>query len=302
MRLNPDQLLSFVALAQTGSVSMAATARHLTQPAISNQLKRLQDSVGVPLYRRQGRGVVLTSTGEIFYRHALQVQHSLQQTELFADGLQGLTAGRVRLAASQTIAGSFLPAALVLFNQLYPEIEIFVDSANSQQVFDRMDTHDLGLVESLLPTAVPDCCSVELLGHDRIVAVMRPDHPLAAQPAIELSELAMYPLIWREAGSGTRDVLEQAMMTETSRRPEVHLCLGGVSAVLEAVRQGLGIGVVSQFCLPTGESILTTRPFAPQLVRPMSLLMPAHASPVAHIFADFIIPYVKKRLMDAKDE
>jgi DNA-binding transcriptional LysR family regulator len=165
-----------------------------------------------------------------------------------------------------------------------------------------MDTHDLGLVESLLPTAVPDCCSVELLGHDRIVAVMRPDHPLAAQPAIELSELAMYPLIWREAGSGTRDVLEQAMMTETGRRPEVHLCLGGVSAVLEAVRQGLGIGVVSQFCLPTGESILTTRPFTPQLVRPMSLLMPAHASPVAHIFADFIIPYVKKRLMDAKDE
>jgi len=90
MQLNPDQLLSFVALVQTGSVSAAARSRHLTQPAISNQLKRLHDAVGMPLYRKQGRGVVLTATGEAFYRHALSVQQSLQAAELFADELHGL--------------------------------------------------------------------------------------------------------------------------------------------------------------------------------------------------------------------
>jgi len=299
MKLNPDQLLSFVALVQSGSVSKAATARHLTQPAISNQLKRLQDSIGMPLYRRQGRGVKLTATGEAFYQHALRVQQSLYQTELFAEGLRGLTTGRVQLAASQTIAGSLLPAALVQFRKKYPQIELFVDSGNSQQVFEHMKSHDLGLVESLLPTTVPDCCRVELLGHDRIVVVMRPDHPLADHHAVTLHALLQHPLIWREPGSGTREVLEQALILETGKTPEVHLCVGGVSAVLEAVRQGLGIGVVSQYCLPTGESILITRALQPELDRPMSLLLPSHISPVGNLVADFLRLYLSEKLADS---
>jgi len=296
MKLNPDQLLSFVALVQSGSVSKAATARHLTQPAISNQLKRLQDSIGMPLYRRQGRGVKLTATGEAFYQHALRVQQSLYQTELFAEGLHGLTAGRVHVAASQTIAGSLLPSALVQFRHEYPDIEIFVDSGNSQQVFQHMQSHDIGLVESLLPEAVPDCCRVELLGYDNIVVVMCPGHPLALNKAVGLRALQDYPLIWRESGSGTREALEQAWMIETGTRPEVHLCMGGVSAVLEAVRQGLGIGVVSQYCLPTGESVLITRPLQPPLLRPMSLLIPANISPIGALVADFLRAYLKEKL------
>ncbi|MDQ6999373.1 MAG: LysR family transcriptional regulator [Mariprofundus sp.] len=296
MKLNPDQLLSFVALVQSGSVSKAATARHLTQPAISNQLKRLQDTIGMPLYRRQGRGVQLTATGEAFYQHALRVQQSLYQTELFAQGLHGLTAGRVHVAASQTIAGSLLPSALVKFRHQYPDIEIFVDSGNSQQVFQHMQSHDIGLVESLLPEAVPDCCRVEMLGHDSIVVVMCAGHPLALNKAVGLRAFQEYPLIWRESGSGTREALEQAWMIETGRRPEVHLCMGGVSAVLEAVRQGLGVGVVSQFCLPTGENVLITRPLQPPLLRPMSMLIPANISPIAALVADFLRTYLKEKL------
>jgi len=296
MPLNPDQLLSFVMLVQRGSISAAAQARHLTQPAISNQLKRLQESVGMPLYRRQGRGVKLTGSGESFYRYALAVQQSLHAAEDFAEALHGLDAGRVYLAASQTIAGSLLPAALVAFRAIAPHVEVFVDSCNSQQVFAGMGEHDLGLVESPLPSSVPACCRVVALGQDRIVAVMRHDHVLVAHTAVSLTEMAEYPLIWREAGSGTRAVLEQAFIETLGHRPDIHLCLGGVSAVLEAVRQGLGIGVVSQFCLPTGERMLTTRTLQPQLRRPMSLLLPAHASPIAKKFADFLAPCLQARL------
>jgi len=296
MQLHPDQILSFVELVQTGSVSAAAKARHLTQPAISNQLKRLQNGMGMPLYRRQGRGVVLTATGEAFYPYAIQVQQSLRAAESFADELGGLNAGRIYLSASQTIAGSLLPAILVKFRQLSPQIEVFVESGNSQQVFEHIENHDLGLVESPLPPTMPDCCSVKTLGRDNIVAVMPTDHPLTEHAALSLAQLAGYPLIWRESGSGTRDVLEQAFRATEGQQPEIHLCLGGVSAVLEAVRQGLGIGVVSQFCLPTGERMLTTRPFQPQLCRPMSLLIPGHASPIAKKFADFLIPCLRQRL------
>jgi len=296
MNIHPEHLLSFVALVQTGSVSAAAKSRCLTQPAISNQLKRLQDTIGMPLYRRKGRGVQLTGDGEALYIHALNVQQSIQDVNSFADALHGLQAGRIYLSASQTIAGSLLPGALVEFRSLYPQIEVFVDSGNSQQVFEHMEQHDLGLVESPIPSSVPDCCSVEHLGEDKIVTVMPADHPLADYASIELAQLSDYPLIWREQGSGTRAVLERAWMATTGARPDVHLCMGGVSAVLESVRQGLGIGVVSQFCLPTGESVLTTRPFQPQLSRPMSLLQPGHASPLAKKLVDFLVPWLRSRL------
>ncbi len=296
MQLNTEQLLSFVSLVQTGSITAAAQLRHLTQPAISNQLKRLQDSIGLPLYRRQGRGLVLTGAGEAFYRYALDVQQSLYEAEAFADALHGFEAGRVYLVASQTIAGSLLPAALVAFRELAPRIEIFIDSSNSRQVFEQIGEHDLGLVESPLPASVPDCCKVVPLGYDRIVAVMRNDHALTACQKVTLEQLATYPLVWRESGSGTREVLEQAFMAEGTQHPEIRLCIGGVAAMLEAVRQGLGIGVVSQFCLPTGEHLLSMRPLQPSLQRPMSLLVPAHASPVAKKFANFLVPYLQARL------
>lgn len=296
MTIHPDHLASFVALVQTGSVSAAAKSRFLTQPAISNQLKRLQEAVGMPLYRRQGRGVQLTGIGEAFYIHALKVQQSMHDVNSFADELHGLQAGRIYLSASQTIAGSLLPAALVSFHQHYPQIEVFVDSVNSQQVFESMEHHDLGLVESPLPSSVPECCTVVHLGEDKLVTVMPINHPLAAHTSIALTQLEDYPLIWREQGSGTRDILEQAWMTTMGKPPRIQLCMGGVSAVLESVRQGLGIGMVSQFCLPTGESILTTRPLHPQLLRPMSLLQPSHASPLARKLADFLVPYLRSRL------
>ncbi len=296
MTIHPDHLASFIALVQTGSVSAAAKSRCLTQPAISNQLKRLQEAIGMLLYRRQGRGVQLTGTGEAFYIHALKVQQSMLDLNRFADELHDLQAGRIYLSASQTIAGSLLPAALVSFHQLHPQIEVFVNSVNSQQVFESMEHHDLGLVESPLPSSVPECCTVKHLGEDKIVTVMPINHPLTAYSSIELAQLENYPLIWREQGSGTRDILERAWITTMGKPPHIQFCIGGVSAVLESVRQGLGIGVVSQFCLPTGESMLTTRPLHPQLLRPMSLLQPSHASPLARKLVDFLAPYLHSRL------
>ncbi|MDQ6951534.1 MAG: LysR family transcriptional regulator [Mariprofundales bacterium] len=297
MRLNSDQLLSFVALAEKGGVNAAACARHLTQPAISNQLKRLQETIGIALYRRQGRGVVLTSSGELFYQYALRVRHALQEAEAFAAELQGVIAGRIHIAASQTLAGSLLPAALVAFRQINSEIEVFIDSGNSRQVFDSMESHDLGLVESPLPaTPAPSCCKVTPLGQDEIVAVMQVGHPLAKYRSVPLAELMPHPLIWREAGSGTREALEQALLRECGHLPQVHLCFGGVAAVLEAARQGLGIGIISYLSLSESDPVLIARPLSPQLRRPMSLLLPSHAAPAAKKFADFLVQYLQLRL------
>lgn len=298
MHLNMEQLRSFVMLVQTGSVGGAARARCLTQSAVSNHLKRLQDQIGLPLYQRQGRGVALTRNGELFYRYALNVVHSMHEAEAFADGLHQHTTGRVTIIASQTIAGALLPSALVAFRQQEAGIEVFIDSANSQQVFERIGNYDLGLVEMPVAAAVPECCQVTLLGCDKIVVVMRHDHVLAGCSAISPEQLSGQPLIWREEGSGTRAVLEQMFMTTLGYRPEIRMCIGGVAAMLEAVRQGLGIGVASRLCLPAEEKTLIMRALQPQMERPMSLLLPGHASAVARKTSEFLVAYLKNRLDD----
>lgn len=299
MKLNPEQLLSFAALVETGSVGAAARRRHLTQPAISNQLKRLQQTVGVPLYRRAGRGVALTGAGERFYRAALAVRQSIREAEVLAEALRGDKAGRVHVAASQTIAGALLPEALVRFRERMPGVEVFVHSMNSREVFREMENHDLGLVECPLESMVPECCEVEPLGKDAIVAVMHREHPLAEHSAVTLEELVRWPLIWREEGSGTREALEQALVNAMGRIPQPHWVLGGVAAVLEAARQRLGVSVVSQFCVPSGETVLAVRPLRPALSRPMSLLRPGHASALALRFADFLVAHLRARMLAA---
>jgi LysR family transcriptional regulator, low CO2-responsive transcriptional regulator len=287
MRLHPDHILSFVELVRQGSIGGAAKARHLTQPAVSNQLRQLQDDIGENLYQRRGRGVVLTATGQAFYHHALAVEQALQAASAFSEGLQGLETGRVRVASSQTIAGSLLPAVLAAFQQRYPGIEMHVDTSNSRQVIGTLNDYDIGLVESPLPRQIPETHRAVPIGQDEVVLVMPDGHPLATRHSVPLALLADQPLIWREPGSGTSEVVAEAFRqagAEVSR----HLSLGGVAAVLEAVRQGLGLGFASHLTLKHTDGELITRPLTPRLLRPFTMLVPRHPSPAAQAFADFL--------------
>jgi len=291
MRLHPDQILSFVEVVRQGSIGGAAKARHLTQPAVSNQLRQLQQDIGEELYRRQGRGVALTATGEAFYAHALAVEQALQAATTFAEGLHGLQAGRVRVASSQTIAGSLLPAVLAAFQQRHPGIEVHVGTSNSRQVINSLGDYDIGLVESPLPRQVPDTYRAEPIGQDEVVLVMPAGHRLARRDSVPLSMLRDQPLIWREPGSGTSEVVEDAF-----RRAGIvvsrHLSLGGVAAVLEAVRQGLGLGFASHLTLKRADAVLVARPLSPRLLRPFTMLVAAHPSPAARAFADFLAAHL----------
>lgn len=285
MRLNPDHILTFVELVRQGSIGVAAKARHLTQPAVSNQLRQLQQAVGGRLYRRQGRGVALTSTGEAFYTHALRVEQALKGVQDFAEGLQELETGRVRIAASQTISGSLLPAFLASFQQRHPGIEVHVDTTNSRQVIDSLSAYDIGLVESPLRPDVPDGYRAEPLGRDEVVLVMPRGHPLAQRNPVPLQMLQDQALIWREPGSGTSEVVEDAFR-QAGISPSRRISLGGVAAVLEAVRQGLGLGFASQLTLKRRDSMLVARSLAPRLQRPLTMLLPGQPSVAARMLAD----------------
>jgi DNA-binding transcriptional LysR family regulator len=284
MKLQAEHLLTFVELVRCGSVGAAAAARHLTQPAASNQLRQLQQAIGEALYRRVGRGVALTATGEAFYAHALGVEQALKAAQGFAEGLAGGEAGLVRIAASQTIAGSLLPAFLAAFQKRHPGIEVHVDTSNSRQVVADLLTYDIGLVESPLPRDLPVDYRAVPLGQDEVVLVMPRGHALAVLDVVPLRRLADMPLIWREPGSGTSEVVEHAFR-QAGMAPTRRLALGGVAAVLEAVRQGLGLGFASRLTLRREDALLVSRPLSPRLLRPLTMLMPMQPTVAGRILA-----------------
>lgn len=285
MKLQPEHILTFVELVRSGSVGGAAAARHLTQPAISNQLRQLQLAIGEALYRRKGRGVELTAAGEAFYMRALAVEQALKGAETFAEGLRGGENGLVRVAASQTIAGSLIPVFLAAFQKRYPGIEVHVDTSNSRQVVDELGAYDIGLVESPLQRDLQTDYRSEALGQDEVVLVMPRGHALAALDTVPLQRLENQPLIWREAGSGTNEVVEDAFR-QAGITPSRRISLGGVAAVLEAVRQGLGLGFASQLTLKRQDAMLVARPLKPRLLRPLTMIMPRHAGAAASILAE----------------
>lgn len=287
MRLNPEQLLTFAEVVRAGGISAAARRLHLTQPAVSNQLKKLQDTIGETLYQRSGRGIALTGAGQHLYLEAQRLADAFSAAQTLADALAKAETGRVRIAASQTLGAYLLPSVIAAFREQAPGIEIELASYNSREVVERLEDRDLALLEGPLSHPLPGDRQAAPLAPDEIVAVLRHDHPLAQQRGLSLDQLADQPLIWREQGSGTREQLEQAFHA-VGIAPHIGMALAGVAAVKEAVRQGLGIGFASRLALRHDRGPLLGIPLRPPLRRAWTLVAPHHPSAATARFLSFL--------------
>jgi LysR family transcriptional regulator, low CO2-responsive transcriptional regulator len=287
MRLNPEQLLTFAAVVRECGVGAAALRLHLTQPAVSNQLKRLQETLGEALYRRAGRGIALTGAGQRLYVEAQRLADALNAAQALADSLSSAESGLVRITASQTLGAYLLPPVVAAFREHAPGIEIELASYNSREVAAKLLDCDIALTEGPLDTNLPDDRQAEVIAHDEIVAVLRSDHPLAQRRSLPINLLATQPLIWRERGSGTRAQLEQAFR-EAGVQPRFGMALAGVAAVKEAVRQGLGIGFASRLALRHEGSNMISIALSPPLTRELRLIAGEHPSAAAARFLRFL--------------
>lgn len=298
MRLNPDQLITFALVVREGGIGAAAKARHLTQPAVSNQLRQLQSRIGEPLYRRQGRGIILTSAGEQLHRHAQALVDALHETENFARGLASVDSGRVKIAASQTLGAYILPAALAEFREEAPDIEVVLESHNSQSVLQHLESCDIGLIEGpLIKAGISGRFVIQPLGSDSIVAVVPREHHLARKHELTLAEIADEPVILRETGSGTRELVETAF-AEAGLTPRVSMTLAGVTAVIEASRQGLGIGFLSCLALRYENEHILGIPLLPRLKRKLTLISSNQPSRASERFTFFLKGYLERSLRE----
>ncbi|KVN92038.1 LysR family transcriptional regulator [Burkholderia ubonensis] len=288
--MTPDQLITFAAVAEHLNISRAALALHLSQPAVSGQLRLLQDEFGEPLYRRDGRGIRLTPAGEQLAQYANALRDTFAQARAFRDAVRGLDAGTLRIGASTTPASYLLPYLIAAFQPTAPRVAIQTMSGNTSEVVAALPSLDIALIEGPPGEALPPGTAVHAWHEDEIVAIVPAGHPLAG-PAhaggVSLDALAVHPLVLREAGSGVRQLVERAF-AHTGAPLRVALEIAGVEAVKEAVRAGMGVGFVSAMSLRHDDAALVMRSFAPApLTRHFSILVP-HGGAPSRVAAQFL--------------
>lgn len=274
MNLNPVQLATFAKVAAEGSLSHAASSLSLTQPAVSNQMNQLSKTVGEPLFTRHRLGVNLTPAGLELLPHAQALLRALESAGTVASDLRGLGTGTVRVAASTTIASYLLPAALARYRRIHPNLSIRQFVGNTREVVARLEAGgvDLALVEGPVST-IPRNLERQVLRYDEIALITLPAHPLAGGQC-EPGDLEGVEVVWREKGSGTREVTERALQDV---RLAGGLELVGSEAVKEAVAEGLGVAFLSRLTVDRevrAGFLAATTVKAHGLTRPLTLLRP----------------------------
>ena len=282
--MTPDQILTFAVVAEYGSISRAAEALHLSQPAVSGQLRLLQDHFGQPLYRRDGRGILLTATGEQLAGLARQLRQTYERTLALRDAIAGLKAGSIAIGASTTPASYMLPYVVASFHRNHPSIDISLRNGNTTEILDDLRRFDFAVIEGDVPDTLQADVAVHGWGHDEVVAIVRPEHPLAGRggrrrrpttlPAIPLAEISTYPLVMREPGSGVRHQVMHAFAS-AGLPMQTALELAGVEGVKEGVRAGLGVGFVSAMAMQHDSSLVALGIAEPyRIARRISIVVP----------------------------
>ncbi|MDN5344553.1 MAG: hypothetical protein PWQ18_664 [Clostridia bacterium] len=244
--MNLNYWLTFITTVEKGTLSAAAEELHLTQPGVSKQLQALEDYYGVRLLERRGREVRLTGAGEICYQHARAIARHLEQTQRELAELTRLVKGRLLLGASTTPGQYILPRMVGSFRREYPRVEVVVEIADTQEVIRRLQEGeiDLGVVGA---GGRGRSLSYSRLVEDELVLIVQPGHHLAGASAATPADLKDEPLVWREAGSGTRRVVEERLQKAgfTVDPGQVVMELGSTEAIVSAVEAGLGISLVT---------------------------------------------------------
>ncbi len=246
IRATLQQLRLFEAVARHGSFTRAAEAIHLTQPAISIQIKRLEDGLGVSLFEQMGKKIYLTAAGKELHATCKDVFDRLTAFEGKLDELRGKVAGPLNLAAVTT-AKYFLPHYLGAFLRRYPKVLPQLKASNRARILERLEGNEDDIY---IMATLPERSDIEIYPFlkDELVMFAHPNHPLAKKKRISLEQLSRERLISREAGSGIRMTFER-LLEEKGLKLEPYMELGSGEAIKQAVMSGIGIGVLSTFSL-----------------------------------------------------
>ena len=236
------QLRLLTAAARGGSFAATAEACHVTPPAVTMQMRQLEDDVGLPLFERDGRGFRLTAAGKEILAAAEKIDSVLADCAAGLAGLKSLGSGRVAVGVVST-AKYFAPQMLAAFARTHPGIDIELVIGNRE---DTIAAFREGRLDVAVMGRPPEGVEVEsaLIGDHPQVIIAPPDHPLARRRAVAPRDIANETLLMREIGSGTRSLAEQ-FLARHRIKPRIGMEIGSNETIKQAVIAGLGIAFIS---------------------------------------------------------
>jgi DNA-binding transcriptional LysR family regulator len=271
------RLQVFHAVAKHRSFTKAAETLFMTQPAVTFQIKQLEEQFNARLFERGHGQISLTDAGRLVLDYAERILTLSSELDARMKDLTGRVAGVLLIGASMTIADYLLPQVLGEFKARYPSVVPRLLVANSETVQNQVAEHslDIGFIEgeSLLPALVTEVCC-----EDELQLVCAPSHPLARQETITPAVLAQHAYISREPGSGTREVadryLQKAGVAPDSLSPVMEL--GSPEALKGLIGTGYGFAIMSRSTVAKEARLgeLVGIPFSPRMVRSLCAVYP----------------------------
>jgi DNA-binding transcriptional LysR family regulator len=240
------RLQVFHTVARLLSFTKAAETLHMTQPAVTFQVRQLEEYFNTRLFDRTHNRISLTDAGNLVYKYADRIFELYNEMEHSVREMTGEISGALTIGASTTIAEYMLPSLLGDFKAKYPEVNIHLKVSNTDGIVSMVENNiiDLGVVEAPVgnKNLVVESCSP-----DRLVAIVPPSHPEAKRQSLTYADLHKYPFICREEGSGTREVINEWLKNDVENNENLNISmeLGSPEAVKGAVEAGMGISVVS---------------------------------------------------------
>lgn len=237
--LNFNQLRAFYYTATYLSCTRAAERLYITQPAVTAQLKALEDSCEMKLFKRKGRHLVLTDEGAAIYKYAKKIFAVEKELEALIQNMKQQKVGVLRLGTTKTYARYVMPGILGRFHEKFPHIKILVDEGSSHDmVCSLLDLKN----EVVLVAKVEDHPKVAFtpLSSEELVLIVSPGHEIATRESISISELYSQPIIVKERGSGTRKLVNE-LFARANLKPEVLIETSNTELIKQMVARGDGI-------------------------------------------------------------
>lgn len=251
------QLEVFEAIVRYGSYTRASEELFLTQPTVSIQIKKLTDTIGLPLFEQIGKKIYLTDAGQELHQMCLGVFGHFERFEMFAADMKGMKTGKLRLAVVTT-AKYFAPRLLGMFSRQYPGVDVALKVSNREKILEYLANNQDDIYILGQPPLGIDVVAESFL-ENQLVVLASANHPLVDEKEITLKRIAEEPFMSRESGSGTRLATEQ-FFAKQGLKLKMKMELGSNEAIKQAIIGGLGISVLSRHTLaldaPTGQLVV----------------------------------------------
>jgi DNA-binding transcriptional LysR family regulator len=251
MNFDLADLRAFVAVAELGSFRAAASELHLSQPALSRRIEKLEGALGVRLFDRTTRSVNLTAVGREFSRKARELLNGLEESLLGIRDVAERVTGEVTVACVPSAVRYFLPGVLKEYHERYPRIIVRIIDEGANEVLSNVVRSEADFGLNYIGTQEPNVDFEPILKESFVVAC-RPEHPLARRRRVSWAELNQFDYMTVAKASGNRLLLDLAL-TEIPVRPSWFCEVRHVSSLVSLVEAGLGIAAVPRLAMPQGE-------------------------------------------------